>query len=297
MVEYDRKKFVEILEKIKNTYSSLNEMARKSNVTSSYLSKIISSKYEEPPSPKILKNIAENSHNITSYMDLMYVCGYIDNKDIFEHYNKVFNTSNVSKAVDECDIFNAEEIKNSAMNYLYDRIKDMPEEKQEMFFITINKKSDTIQKNMIKQIKQDIIEDSKKIPIIYNLKQDMLTIKNKKIKFIDDKENIKPFTFFSNEYLKKEYDYICIIAKDNSMNLKIKKNDIILIQLQETLKNGDIGIIEVNNELFTRKYYKENEYIILETLSNNEDYETKIYNTKQDKIKIFGKAIAYQNKI
>ena len=110
MLGYDIKKFVEILEKIKNTYSSLNEMARKSSITSSYLSKIMAFKYQEPPSPKVLKNIAENSHNIVSYMDLMFICGYINNHNIFEYYNKTFSTEKVYKVMQKNKILNDNEI-------------------------------------------------------------------------------------------------------------------------------------------------------------------------------------------
>jgi len=297
--EYNKKKFIEILEKIKKTYSSLNEMARKSGATSSYLSKIMSFKYEEPPSPKILKGIAENSHDIISYMDLLYICGYIENKDIFEHYNKLFTTENIINSIKESDILNDKEIKKieeSTIYNFYKNINNISEDKKEVFFYNFNNKYNETYTNMIKKVKENIIEESNKIPIIEDFNQDMIIIKNNKIR-LNYQGDIKKFTFFSNDYIKKEYDYICIEAKDNSMNFKFNKQDIILIQQQEILKQGDIGFISVNNEQFIRRYRKENEHIILEALTNNENYVTGIYNTKKDKIKILGKVIAYQGKI
>lgn len=300
MGEYNKKKFIEILEKIKNTYSSLNEMARKSGATSSYLSKIMALKYEEPPSPKILKGIAENSHDIISYMDLLYICGYIDNEDIFEHYNKHFTAKNIINSIRKSDILNTEEIKKieeSTIYNFYENINNISEEKKEIFFYNFDKKHNTTYDNILKKTKEDIIEDSYKIPIIDDFTQDMLITKNNKIKLNYNEEYIKKFAFFSKDYIKKEYDYICLKSKDNSMNLKFNNQDIVLIQLQEILKQGEIGLISVNNEQFIRRYRKENEYIILESLTNNENYITGFYDTKKDDVKILGKVIAYQGKI
>ena len=81
------------------------------------------------------------------------------------------------------------------------------------------------------------------------------------------------------------------------MNLKFNKEDILLIQLQETLKQGDIGYISVNDKYFVRKYISEDRYVVLETLSSNENYSTKIFDTEYDKVKILGKVVAYQGKI
>jgi len=302
--EYDRKKFIKILEKIKSTYSSLNEMADKSEITSSYLSKIMSSKYEEPPSPKILRGIAKASHDITTYMELMYICGYIDKRDIFEYSNSVFTSDSIINCIRKSEIFDtveAEEIihklEQEDYNYFYKKLEAMPENLKLKFFNTMEKKIDKYSESEIKYAELKINNKAIEIPILENFVQDMLIKKNKKIKLNMKKDIPTNFIYFANKYIKKEYDYIALIIKDNSMNLKLKKEDIILIQLQEDLKQGDIAFIEVNNEQIIRKYYKENDYIILETLSNNENFTTKIYNTKENKIKILGKVVAYQGKI
>lgn len=78
-MNFDKENFSKILIKIKDSYSSLNQMAEKTEVTSAYLSKLIRLMYDNAPSPEILKKIANHSNGLTSYEELMKVCGYIEN--------------------------------------------------------------------------------------------------------------------------------------------------------------------------------------------------------------------------
>lgn len=79
---YNQEKFINILKKIKNGYS-LNEFARKTEVDVAYLWRIMNNKKTNPPTPKVLKRIAESSGGITTYDELMEVCGYIDLTNIY----------------------------------------------------------------------------------------------------------------------------------------------------------------------------------------------------------------------
>lgn len=81
---FDIKLFSEILQKISNTYSSISEFAKKSEVNRTYLSKYINMKLENPPAPKILERIASNSNGIVSYAQLMEICGYLNFFSDFE---------------------------------------------------------------------------------------------------------------------------------------------------------------------------------------------------------------------
>lgn len=73
----NKQKFIEILEKCKGTLS-LNEFSKKVDVDSGYLSRIINNNSRNYPSVNILRRIADNSKGITTYEELMRVCGYID---------------------------------------------------------------------------------------------------------------------------------------------------------------------------------------------------------------------------
>lgn len=301
MNSFDKKKFAKILDKIKNTYSSLNEMARKSGVTSAYLSRLINEQYDEPPSPKMLYKIASVSHGVTSYMELLYICGHIDFQGIFEYYNKTFTTTNIRNAIRKSELFDtadAEEIidklEDSNSDYFYNKLVKLPEDLQLKFFAEMEKKNTNAYNSSQKPI---VIESVSKIPILEYLSKDILLLKNKRLKLNCDKAKITDYAYFSNDYMKKEYDYIAIIVTDNSMNLKFNKGTILLIQLQESLKQGDIGLISVNKGQYIRRYKNNSDYIVLETLSNNDNCETEIYNTRNDKVEILGKVIAYQGKI
>lgn len=75
--------FSNILTKINNAYDSMTEFGEKANLDRSYISKYINQKLENPPSPEILKKISNASNGVTSYYELMEICGYIDLSSVF----------------------------------------------------------------------------------------------------------------------------------------------------------------------------------------------------------------------
>lgn len=95
---FDKFKFAEIIKNIKETYSSQEEFAKKSNIGRTYLSQYMNMKLEEPPKPKILQKLAENSNGITTYNELMSVCGYLGD-------NYFFNLQNLKDILEESEEF------------------------------------------------------------------------------------------------------------------------------------------------------------------------------------------------
>lgn len=75
-MDFKKEEFAEILQLMSNSYGSINKMAKKTGVTASYISKLIRLQYNSPPSPEILQKLSDNSISITSYDNLMYICGY-----------------------------------------------------------------------------------------------------------------------------------------------------------------------------------------------------------------------------
>lgn len=75
---FDRKRFAKILQEINNKYESQRDFSKKSSINRTYLSKYMNEKLEDPPKPQTLKKIAESSFHLTSYSELMYICGYVD---------------------------------------------------------------------------------------------------------------------------------------------------------------------------------------------------------------------------
>lgn len=77
---FDKIKFAKILSNINDTYDTMTEFSEKSGVNRTYLSQYINQKLDSPPSPKVLLKIANNSNEITSYEELMNICGFLISK-------------------------------------------------------------------------------------------------------------------------------------------------------------------------------------------------------------------------
>lgn len=75
---FNKIEFSNILFKISKNYISQREFARLSGVNRNYISQYINTQLLEPPGPKILRKIAIASKGITTYKELMQVCGYLD---------------------------------------------------------------------------------------------------------------------------------------------------------------------------------------------------------------------------
>lgn len=75
---FDKEKFSRILNAIYKTYPNQRDFANAMGTSRGYLSQYINMKFDNPPTPKILQKIADASKGITTYDELMQVCGYIN---------------------------------------------------------------------------------------------------------------------------------------------------------------------------------------------------------------------------
>ncbi len=111
-------------------------------------------------------------------------------------------------------------------------------------------------------------------------------------------ENIIAYEFAPSSCIKEGYDYFYLKVQGDSMNLKFNDGDIVLVQQQNTLENGEIGVILVNGDDATvKKFRNENGIIILEPMSTNSEHHVQIYNPKEIEIRILGKVVSYQGKL
>lgn len=111
-------------------------------------------------------------------------------------------------------------------------------------------------------------------------------------------ENIEGYEFAPSSYIKDGYNYFYLKVQGDSMNLKFNEGDIVLVQQQDLLENGEIGVILVNGDDATvKKYKKENGLVILEPMSTNTENTVQIYDPKKINIRIVGKVVSYQGKI
>lgn len=110
-------------------------------------------------------------------------------------------------------------------------------------------------------------------------------------------ENIISYAYAPSSQIKKDFSYFYLTVQGDSMNLKFREGDIILIQKQDDLENDEIGAILIDGEATVKKYKNENGLIILQPMSTNPEHQVQIYNPKEKDVKIVGKVISYQGKI
>jgi len=110
-------------------------------------------------------------------------------------------------------------------------------------------------------------------------------------------ENFQEYEFAPSTIIKNEYEYFYLKVIGDSMNVKFNEGDLVLVQKQENLENGEIGVIRVNGyDATVKKFKKQGELIILEPMSTNPKNEIQIYNSIDD-VHIIGKVIYYMGKI
>ena len=98
--------------------------------------------------------------------------------------------------------------------------------------------------------------------------------------------------------IKDGIEYFYLRVQGDSMNTKFNDGDLVLIQKQDTLENGEIGAIRVNGFDATVKRFKtQGDLIILEPMSTNPIHTVQIYNPKEVDIKIIGKVIWCMGKV
>lgn len=76
--------FANILKKINDEYPSMTEFAKQASLDRSYISKYINKKLSNPPTPKILSGISSASKGITTYDELMKICGYFNVSGLYD---------------------------------------------------------------------------------------------------------------------------------------------------------------------------------------------------------------------
>ena len=79
---FNKNKFAHIIKNISTTYNNQREFAKKSEINRTYLSLYMNMKLDEPPKPKILKKLAKASNGITTYEELMQICGYYKDSNL-----------------------------------------------------------------------------------------------------------------------------------------------------------------------------------------------------------------------
>lgn len=92
---FDKITFANILKNINNAYPNQRVFANQLKLLNrTYISKYINLRLDNPPRPEVLKELAENSKGITTYEELMLICGHIEdyNKNILKSFYSNINS-------------------------------------------------------------------------------------------------------------------------------------------------------------------------------------------------------------
>ena len=117
---FNKNKFADILQKIILQYDSITNFAEKSSLDRTYISKYVNKKLEHPPSPDVLRRISNNANNITNYLNLLYICDYLNYNEYGYLTNEKLNVNN----------FGIQD--NYSMNFnftLYNKLNDTGQQK------------------------------------------------------------------------------------------------------------------------------------------------------------------------
>jgi len=86
----------------------------------------------------------------------------------------------------------------------------------------------------------------------------LLTIYGKvscgKLKFIDD--NVEGYVEIPSSILGEDKYFVLKSDGDSMINAGIKKGDLLVIKIQSHAENGDIAVVELDNKVTLKRFYK-----------------------------------------
>lgn len=85
---FNKEEFSKILLRIQANYNNQEDFAKYSGIGRTSISQYINCKIEIPPKPHLLEKIAQASHGVTNYNELLWVCGY---KQMIDEYSLLIN--------------------------------------------------------------------------------------------------------------------------------------------------------------------------------------------------------------
>jgi len=151
---FDKIKFAQLLKKISDTYENQRDFSKKSEINRTYLSQYMNMKLEAPPKPKILEKLANASNNITTYNELMQVCGYTYVTELTpssygidsEYWNMIFGNEKKVSISKEGSTFFA--------SFLDKMVQQSKQSKNEYFEMDFNPSANIPETNNIEQFEE-----------------------------------------------------------------------------------------------------------------------------------------------
>lgn len=89
-------------------------------------------------------------------------------------------------------------------------------------------------------------------------------------------------------------DFVLIAKGDSMIGARINDGDLVFIRIQQTVENGEIAAVAIDDEATLKRFYKYGDLIVLR--SENPEYpEMQFTPDSGHEIRILGKAVAFQS--
>ena len=109
-------------------------------------------------------------------------------------------------------------------------------------------------------------------------------------------ENIVDYIYLPAHEVKAGKEVFGLVVEGDSMNQEFKEGDIVIVEKDSIVENGEIGVVMVNGYNATLKQVKYvQDSIVLMPKSDNPAHDPQIYN-KDDEVKIIGKVVGMHRK-
>ncbi|MDK9857592.1 XRE family transcriptional regulator [Staphylococcus equorum] len=109
---------------------------------------------------------------------------------------------------------------------------------------------------------------------------------------IYSEENLVDYIYFSKEKLSDDKEEFGLKVSGDSMNKIFDEGDVVVIEKDSIVENGQLGVVMINGYNGTVKRIRyNNDQIILIPESNNSNHYPQVYN-KNDEVKIVGRVVA-----
>lgn len=290
---FDKIKFAAIIKNIKGYYSSQEEFSKKSEIGRTYLSQYMNAKLDDPPSPKILEKLANSSKGITTYNELMFICGYTDqyqNKDDYLESEDLFNSMMYKLNDAKLSTHELSQLKNICLHNtrndeanisINEFINKFPEKLQTRI---LNFYNEFLDKKFTHIRNKLAHSEYYRVPVYGQISAGQPNWAE---------ECLEGYLPIDPELMNIINPEECFFLRVNgeSMNKVIKNGAYALIRKQDIVENGEIAAVLVNgNDATIKKFTRQKDLVVLEPMSDDISFQTQIYD-KSTSIKILGKYI------
>lgn len=293
---FDKKKFAQIIKDINNTYESQRDFSKKSKINRTSLSQYMNMKLDKPPKPDMLEKLAQSSNDVADYLQLMSICGYLENDKSFSAF---YSNSFKQMRPELKDLGISDEEIDSIFDIL-GSYSDNPD--------THDKKASELLKKypQAKDIFVDFAISESNFLDYYLNKEDYKKIPDNKQYYmcpvygrisagqpnwaeecIEGRIPIDPELM---DIINPE-EYFFLRVNGESMNKVVKNGAYALIHKQDMVENGEIAVVLVNGDEATLKHFsKKGDIVVLTPESNDTSFEQQIY-SKETPIQVIGKYV------